>query len=252
ALEGRKLGKRQRGEFLHPAAQLVRIADDRPGIGQKIGVVAAGGAVEKDPVGKALQARAGGQGMGRRRELDDVGHGDPSMRVWGNLGACCSNQPTAATDAGLRPVCSLLPFRRDDGTPAWLVAARAEACQSEQRRAGRREASPTTSAASRRSVPTTGTWRSSGPTWGNFMKRLAGIALFVFAWACSGGGGPCPESQAWDDFGERCRTILPDRSGPGSRWQPPEQAFREATSKWGLDAMDVEGVRLSVADIDDD
>lgn len=84
------------------------------------------------------------------------------------------------------------------------------------------------------------------------MKRLAGIALFVFAWACSGGGGPCPESQAWDDFGERCRTILPDRSGPGSRWQPPEQAFREATSKWGLDAMDVEGVRLSVADIDDD
>src|SRR5690606_5368124 len=41
-------------------------------------------------------------------------------------------------------------------------------------------------------------------------------------------------------------------SGPGSRWQPPEQAFREATSKWGLDAMDVEGVRLSVADIDDD
>jgi len=85
------------------------------------------------------------------------------------------------------------------------------------------------------------------------VRRHACIAVLAIAWACSGEGGErCDEGLAWDDFGERCREVLPDRSGPGSRWAPGVRAFREATSEWGLDALGVEGVRLSVADVDDD
>jgi len=84
------------------------------------------------------------------------------------------------------------------------------------------------------------------------MRRHAWIALLALASACAEGEDRCGDGKEWDDFGQRCREVLPDRSGPGSQWAPPLQAFREATSKWGLDAMGVEGVRLSVADIDDD
>jgi hypothetical protein len=38
----------------------------------------------------------------------------------------------------------------------------------------------------------------------------------------------------------------------GARWTAGTEAFREATSAWGLDALGVEGVRLSAVDFDND
>jgi enediyne biosynthesis protein E4 len=40
--------------------------------------------------------------------------------------------------------------------------------------------------------------------------------------------------------------------GAGTRWTPGQPAFRDATADWGLDALGVQGVRLSVTDIDGD
>lgn len=39
---------------------------------------------------------------------------------------------------------------------------------------------------------------------------------------------------------------------PGTKWTPGTQAFQESTSKWGLDALKVEGVRLAAVDFDND
>lgn len=39
---------------------------------------------------------------------------------------------------------------------------------------------------------------------------------------------------------------------PGTKWTAGTQAFQEATSKWGLDALKVEGVRLDAVDFDGD
>ncbi len=38
----------------------------------------------------------------------------------------------------------------------------------------------------------------------------------------------------------------------GTKWAPGMQAFRDATADWGLDKIDAEGQRISVADIDND
>lgn len=85
------------------------------------------------------------------------------------------------------------------------------------------------------------------------MKRLLAGALWVLLSSCaSGAGGDCPAGEGWDDFGERCRRLLPERSREGGGWKKGETAFVEATSKWGLEALEVEGVRLSVADVDGD
>lgn len=52
--------------------------------------------------------------------------------------------------------------------------------------------------------------------------------------------------------------ALPEDTGPaaicnaGARWTEGTTAFREVTSEWGLDALDVRGVRLSAVDLDGD
>lgn len=47
-------------------------------------------------------------------------------------------------------------------------------------------------------------------------------------------------------------TGTPTACDPGSKWTAGTQAFQEATSKWGLDALKVEGVRLNAVDFDGD
>lgn len=86
------------------------------------------------------------------------------------------------------------------------------------------------------------------------MRRIlmvAGLGL-VACTAAEGGDPGCPPDRIWDEFGGRCRLALSDRSTEGSSWAPGKRAFVEATSRWGLDRLGVEGVRLSVADIDGD
>lgn len=81
-----------------------------------------------------------------------------------------------------------------------------------------------------------------------FLLCLAAISLS----GCAGESQRCPEGEVWDDFARGCAEKLPDRSTRGSAWSPGTRAFEEATTRWGLDALGVEGVRLSVADVDDD
>jgi enediyne biosynthesis protein E4 len=60
--------------------------------------------------------------------------------------------------------------------------------------------------------------------------------------------------------GQRCGRVSGTLCEPdvepvctaGTRWAPGVQAFREATSAWGLDAIGAEGVLLSVTDLDGD
>lgn len=83
------------------------------------------------------------------------------------------------------------------------------------------------------------------------MRRMY-ILLAMTAAACGGEEARCRSGTVWDDFGGSCRELLPDRSTEGRGWSPGAPAFEEATGKWRLDALGVEGVRLSVADVDDD
>jgi hypothetical protein len=46
--------------------------------------------------------------------------------------------------------------------------------------------------------------------------------------------------------------LPPAQCTAGTRWTPGTKAFQDATSKWGLDSLGVDGVRFSVADIDND
>lgn len=84
------------------------------------------------------------------------------------------------------------------------------------------------------------------------MKRFVRWVLVVFLLGCSAEESRCPEGEVWDDFASSCAEKLPDRSTRGTAWAPGTSAFVEATSRWGLDALGVEGVRLSVADVDGD
>lgn len=85
------------------------------------------------------------------------------------------------------------------------------------------------------------------------MRRILPFFVLGAFIACSSAEEEvCPEGERWDDFGELCLEALPDRSRPGTSWKPGTPAFVEATSRWKLEALGVEGVRLSVADIDDD
>jgi enediyne biosynthesis protein E4 len=65
--------------------------------------------------------------------------------------------------------------------------------------------------------------------------------------ACDGGGGGTGGVGGGGGAGGS-----PPVCDPGSKWAPGAQAFQEATSKWGLDALAVEGVRLSAVDFDGD
>ncbi|HEY0840759.1 MAG TPA: VCBS repeat-containing protein [Vulgatibacter sp.] len=93
------------------------------------------------------------------------------------------------------------------------------------------------------------------------MRLLLGLASACLTAACSsaapppGDPGPCGgcgPSEICDPLAERCREELPDLCRAGVAWSPGSVAFREATSRWGLDQLGVEGVRLSVADVDRD
>ncbi|HWV39135.1 MAG TPA: CRTAC1 family protein [Vulgatibacter sp.] len=91
------------------------------------------------------------------------------------------------------------------------------------------------------------------------MRLLLGLVSALLVWSCARAAdgpetacGPCGSGEVCDPAAGRCREALPDRCGPGTSWQPGVVAFREATSRWGLDALGVEGVRLSVADVDGD
>ena len=66
--------------------------------------------------------------------------------------------------------------------------------------------------------------------------------------ACTCGGQTCAQGQACEDGA--CVDPLPDRCTGGSSWAPGTAAFREVD--WGLGAMGVAGVRIGVADFDDD
>ncbi len=90
-------------------------------------------------------------------------------------------------------------------------------------------------------------------------RTLALFALLLAA--CSG-----PESTTRDDAGANAGPDVVDtgsaadaddgRPEPictdGTSWSPGTAAFREATADWGLDAIGVEGTRISVGDIDGD
>ncbi len=66
------------------------------------------------------------------------------------------------------------------------------------------------------------------------------------------GGVQCADGEICDRLAERCREPLADRCVSGDAWKPGTPAFREVTAAWKLEALGVEGVRLSVADVDGD
>ncbi len=70
---------------------------------------------------------------------------------------------------------------------------------------------------------------------------------------CGAGGPVCASTDSCDLAASECFTPLPEAiCGPGTRWTPGATAFREATADWGLADLHVEGVRLSVTDLDGD
>jgi len=91
------------------------------------------------------------------------------------------------------------------------------------------------------------------------MRLLLGLVSAFLVWSCARSAegphvpcGSCGSQEVCDPAAGRCREKLPDRCAPGASWEAGRVAFREATSRWGLDALRVEGVRLSVADVDGD
>jgi hypothetical protein len=64
-------------------------------------------------------------------------------------------------------------------------------------------------------------------------------------------GAVCEERDRCDLARGECVGPLPEAAcSAGTRWEPGAPAFREATAEWGLEG--VEGVRLTVTDIDGD
>ena len=68
--------------------------------------------------------------------------------------------------------------------------------------------------------------------------------------AGSGASGATGGSGGAGGTGGATTTFVCDT--PGSKWTPGAQAFQEATSKWGLSALKVEGTRLTAVDFDGD
>ena len=74
--------------------------------------------------------------------------------------------------------------------------------------------------------------------------RFAPLAVIALA-ACGGGDDSTPPADAgWKPPAAVC--------GQGSRWTAGTPAFVDATSKWKLDALHVEGVLLAAVDVDGD
>ncbi len=70
---------------------------------------------------------------------------------------------------------------------------------------------------------------------------------------CGDGGPVCSATDSCDLAAQECFTPLPQpMCGDGTTWSPGDTAFREGTDEWGLRDIQVQGVRLSVTDIDGD
>ena len=92
---------------------------------------------------------------------------------------------------------------------------------------------------------------------------LSSLLLVALLPACDGGADPTGSGGSGASTstggaggdggsgGEGTTTAITCDT-PGSKWAPGTQAFTEATSKWGLDTMKVEGVRLNAVDFDGD
>lgn len=79
------------------------------------------------------------------------------------------------------------------------------------------------------------------------------LSILALLPACDGGGDGQGGAGAGSSGGQGGGgTAGAPACDPGSRWAPGAQAFQEATSKWGLDALPVEGVRLNAVDFDGD
>jgi hypothetical protein len=95
------------------------------------------------------------------------------------------------------------------------------------------------------------------------MKRIFGYSICAVALAllgCSGdaatqsGGTGASGGGVLGGGGAGGSNELPPAicKSPGSKWDPSKQAFRDATSDWGLDIVGAMGVRLSAVDFDGD
>ena len=70
---------------------------------------------------------------------------------------------------------------------------------------------------------------------------------------CGAENGPiCLDGTGCDPLGPYCTPTLESHCTDGSYWEAGAPAFREATSEWGLEALAVTGLRLSVTDFDAD
>lgn len=104
----------------------------------------------------------------------------------------------------------------------------------------------------------------------SFMKRALGLVSFFFLFACeqppdceegwvAGDDGAChcgaadgPICGEADVCVAESAACATPSCGDGTRWAAGAPAFRDATDDWGLRALGVEGVRLTVTDIDGD
>ncbi|MFO0592466.1 MAG: VCBS repeat-containing protein, partial [Polyangiaceae bacterium] len=85
------------------------------------------------------------------------------------------------------------------------------------------------------------------------MRRLR-LPLFasLFPLLVSCGGGETSASGTTTTTTTSDTGPDPVCKTPGTKWTAGTQAFQEATSKWGLDALKVEGTRLDAVDFDGD
>ncbi len=86
---------------------------------------------------------------------------------------------------------------------------------------------------------------------------LTALAFVSLLPACGGGGGSgtggSTTTTGTGGTGGGEGTTTPTAcETPGTKWTPGTQAFQDSTTKWGLDALKVEGVRLDAVDFDGD
>jgi len=81
----------------------------------------------------------------------------------------------------------------------------------------------------------------------------AGLTCDSASGQCLCGTQQCPSNQRCDPLAATCVPALPDVCVPGgSQWVAGTPAFEDATTRWGLDTLGVDGVRISVTDADGD
>lgn len=85
-------------------------------------------------------------------------------------------------------------------------------------------------------------------------RHFAWIAGLAFTLGCGDGGSSSTTGGHGGAGGQGGSGGLPAAvcHTPGTSWKDGTQAFQEATSKWGLDALGVVGTRLGAVDFDGD